>query len=169
MADILTFDIFFDKFPPKSGFQTKRRNMALKRHKGTSKNQRLLQKSSCNQNIYSTLFSLSWHIWQFRHVLAPDFVLLSDTSPSSWPWSLILSLVFFFFPLNLATLSVASLIMEIFYNTRCSASSAAQGCARMSKTNSYLFGICNTLLLLFLGQCLSNEIGCTFSISMIFQ
>ena len=37
MADISTFDKFFDKFPPKSGFQTKRRNMALKRHKGTSK------------------------------------------------------------------------------------------------------------------------------------
>ena len=37
MADISTFDIIeelnsFDKFPPKSGFQTKRRHMALKRH-----------------------------------------------------------------------------------------------------------------------------------------
>ena len=37
MADISTFDNFFDKFPPKSGFQTNRRNMALKRHKGTPK------------------------------------------------------------------------------------------------------------------------------------
>ena len=45
--------------------------------------------------------------------LAEDFVLLSDTSPFSWPWSLTLRLVFFFFPLNLATLLVASLTTVI--------------------------------------------------------
>ena len=34
--------------------------------------------------------------------LAANIVLLSDTLPSSWPWSLTLSLVFLFFPPNLA-------------------------------------------------------------------
>ena len=83
--------------------QASRLKGATWRWKGTKahkKVQRLLQKSNRNQNIYSTLFSLLWHViirtcWQVMF-LAADFILLSDTSPSSWPWSLTLSLVFFF-------------------------------------------------------------------------
>ena len=45
--------------------------------------------------------------------LAANFVLLSNTSPSSWPWSLTLSLFFISFPLNLVTFSVSSLTTVI--------------------------------------------------------
>ena len=100
----ITFSI---NSPPNQATKQRGATWRWKGTKAHKKYQRLLQKSSRNQNIYSTLFSLWWHIQTCSRVmfLAADFVLLSDTSPSSWPWSLTLGLVFFFFPLYSGTLS----------------------------------------------------------------
>ena len=62
MADISTLDNFFDKFPPKSGFQTKRRNMALKRHKGTSKRSEIASEVKPESKyLFNALLSLMAH------------------------------------------------------------------------------------------------------------
>ena len=49
--------------------------------------------------------------------LAADFVLLSDTLPSSWPWSLTLSLVFFFSPVKLSVKLTSVTFSSIFDNS----------------------------------------------------
>ena len=77
--------------------------MALKRHKATSKiSEIMLKVKPESKYLFHTLLSLMAHviIQTCSQVvfLTAYIVLLSDTLPSSWPWSL----VFLFFPPNLA-------------------------------------------------------------------
>ena len=76
--------------------------MALKRRKGTNAHKKSEIASEVKpESKYSfhTPFSLMANViiqtCSRVMFLAADFVLLSDTSPSSWPWSLTLSLLYF--------------------------------------------------------------------------
>ena len=83
MADISTFDNFFDNFPPKSGFQTK------KAQHGAGKAQRHIKKSEIASEVkpeskyfFHALLSLMANVIIQTCLrvmfLAADFVLLSD-------------------------------------------------------------------------------------------
>ena len=81
--------------------------MALKRHKATSKISEITSSVKPESKyLFHTLLSLMLYVMiqtcSRVMFLAANIVLLSDTLPSSWPWSLTLSLVFLFFPPNLA-------------------------------------------------------------------
>ena len=92
MADISTFDNFFDKFSPESDLKGakywKKAQHALKRHNATSKNSEIVSKVKPESKyLFHTLLSLMAHVTIQRcsrvMFLTADIVLLSDTSPSS--------------------------------------------------------------------------------------